>query len=106
MAMFDSQFVRNVARGMVAAISRFDPILCGKVVRIAAVVSLVEFLSTVVMGLPTRLNCSSSQTPIVVYTTLLFLSGGITFYLCALAVLWNPISRKMAALDERRGGSI
>src|SRR5262249_16314480 len=103
--MFDSQFVRNVARGTVAAISRFDPTLCGKVVRTAAVVALSEFLSTVVMnGLPTNLKCSSSETPIVVYTTLLFLSGAITFQLCVLAVLWEPLSRKMAALDERRGG--
>ena len=83
MVPFDSEFVRKLARGTVAAITRFDPMLCGKVLRIAAAASLVEFLLTVaivMMGLPSHSKCSLSQTPIVAYTTLLVLSGTITFY--------------------------
>jgi len=106
--MFDPKFVRKVARGTAAAVTRFDPTLCGKALRIAAAVSLIEFLLTVaimMMGLSTDWKCSSWQTPIGDYM-LVFLSGAVTLYLCILAVLWTPIARKMAALDERRGRSI
>ena len=76
--------------------------------RIAAAVSLVEFLLMVaimMMGLPSHSKCRLSQTPIVVYTTLLALSGTITFYLCVLTVLWTPIARKLSAVEQRQRGS-
>lgn len=107
MVLFESEFVRKLACGTVAAITRFDPISCCKVLRIAAAMSLVEFLlmvAIVMMGLPSHSKCSLSQTPIVVYTMLLVLSG-ITFYLCGLTVLWTPIARKLSAVVQRQRGS-
>src|SRR5438874_978560 len=50
MALIDSDFIRRLARVSAFAVARFDPTLCGKVLRIGASVSLIEFMLMISTG--------------------------------------------------------
>jgi hypothetical protein len=93
MAEWASEFVRRIARITEHSLARFDPVFCGKVVRVAAAVSAIEFLLTVALTMlwvPANSPCHW-QMPGPLYL-LLFLSGAPALWLCIIAIFWKYVA--------------
>jgi hypothetical protein len=106
MAWFDLELIGKVARLLAFAVGRFDPAFCGKAIRIAAALCVIEFLSTVVMvavWVPADSECRSWQRPGLI-DGLLFVSGGATLWVCILAILWKHVARLISAHLRTEGG--
>jgi hypothetical protein len=76
-------------------VTRFDPTFCGKVVRVAATVCVVEFLSTIallMMWVPAYSACWSwhvpREAPEPIYP-FIFVAGALTLWTCILATFWK-----------------
>jgi hypothetical protein len=101
---FDLEFARKVARMTAFAVARFDPTFCGKVIRITATVSVIEFLVTValvMMWVPANSKCHSWQGPGLI-VALLIPSGGAAFWSCVLAIFWTYIAKWISEWESLR----
>jgi hypothetical protein len=88
---------------------RFDPAFSSKVVRIAAAVCLLEFLSAItllMMWVPASSKCLSWRTPQSIYMFILP-AGGLAVWTCLLAILWThiakPISTQLQSKEDQCG---
>jgi hypothetical protein len=95
------KFMRKVVRIVVFTLARFDPVICGKVVRIAAAISAIEFLLTLALAMlwiPADSRCHTSRTP----EPLLYLglSAGPALWLCVIAIFWKYIAVWIAEYEK------
>jgi len=103
MAQFDLELVRKAARLTALSFTRFDPVFCGKVVRVTAAVSVIEFLlmaAVVMLWLPADSSCQAEQS-LLVYA-MLALSAVPALWLCVIAVFWRHFARWTCEWESQR----
>src|SRR6266576_4900274 len=95
MVQVDLEFVRKAARVAALAATRFDPLLCGKVIRIAVTVSVIELLlaiALVMLWIPVESKCLGWDWRYSIYRFFLPI-GGWVLWTCIIAILWKSIAR-------------
>jgi hypothetical protein len=95
MVQVDLELVRKVARIAALATTRFDPRFCGKVIRIAVAVSVIELLSAialVMIWIPVESKCLSWDARYSIYLPLL-VAGAWVLWIGVIAIFWKTFAR-------------
>jgi hypothetical protein len=104
MEQVDLEFVRKVARVAALAITRFDPLFCGKVIRIAVTASVIELLSAIaliVMWVPVESKCLGWDARYSIYPFLL-VAGAWVLWIGVIATFWKTFARWIVEYESLR----